>query len=307
MKLRKYGRIMCVILMYGTTGGSPVSAKEICTDETRVLRFLINAAGNSDKKLVLPSGVEGGSIPTHDGKRLTYFVVRARDKTGGLIDSPKGYVLVLPGNAQLAETLVIPPKRSVDKIPLAPLAERGYDVYVFQYRGYGRSNDEESPSLESLFSDINVIVEFLKTAVSKSGTGYGQRFAYTLSGGGVVLLNATVEQNTFDAVVLDSMPGNVNFKTSWLAFFLGLYFNFQCPSDVQPENLIKKFAARIGIIQGGRDEIVPLNEKQKAFLRSINKIARVVHRPEWGHPFAKGDSFINDRLQLAIELLEKPH
>jgi len=75
----------------------------------------------------LPAGVEVIHHRTQDGRLLHGYRLIARTALGV---PAKGFVLVAQGNATLVERLVG---------RLRDIANSGYDIYMYDYRGYGRS------------------------------------------------------------------------------------------------------------------------------------------------------------------------
>ena len=75
----------------------------------------------------LPAGVEVIHHRTQDGRLLHGYRLIARTALGV---PAKGFVLVAQGNATLVERLIA---------RLEQFADSGYDVYMYDYRGYGRS------------------------------------------------------------------------------------------------------------------------------------------------------------------------
>src|SRR5262249_56349672 len=122
-------------------------------------------------------------------KDLEQISFKTRDITelGGyklVTTNPKGYLLVVQGNAMLADQLVA---------DLQVFRDLGLDVYIFDYRGYGISKGKSR--LAAIAADYFEIVSYLNTL------GYTKRLLYGISMGGIVLLNAVRQSQTYTRLV----------------------------------------------------------------------------------------------------------
>jgi hypothetical protein len=125
------------------------------------------------------------SFTTRDGRKLGGYKLSAAN--------PQGYLLVAQGNAMLADQIMG---------TMAFFLDFGLDVYVYDYRGYGLS--EGKSRLKAIVSDYREII------ASLNALGYGRRYLYGMSMGGVILANAVGPSGEYDAMVLDSPPSRVS-------------------------------------------------------------------------------------------------
>ena len=106
---------------------------------------------------------------------------------------PRGYVLIAQGNAMLADQVAG---------EFRFLQADGFDVYVYDYRGYGIS--EGRSRFFAIRSDYIEIIEQLNRA------GYASRFLYGMSLGGVFMLNAIGAEVDYDAALINSPPSRIS-------------------------------------------------------------------------------------------------
>lgn len=82
-----------------------------------------------------PSRVAGQDLiqrtkfTTADNKVLKGYKYQSQDENG-LATEPEGYILVAMGNAMIADLMITGLER---------FSQRGYDIYIYDYRGYGES------------------------------------------------------------------------------------------------------------------------------------------------------------------------
>lgn len=83
--------------------------------------------------------------------------------------SPKGYLLIAQGNAILADQILS---------SFAQFANAGLDVYIFDYRGYGRSGGKRW--LKAIVSDYREIIESLNSLEYSAHRFYAMSFGASL-------------------------------------------------------------------------------------------------------------------------------
>jgi pimeloyl-ACP methyl ester carboxylesterase len=138
--------------------------------------------------------------------------------------APKGYLLVAQGNAMLADQIMG---------ELQSFRDRGFDVYVYDYRGYGLS--EGRSRLTAIISDYREIIANL------NAQPYHRHALYGMSMGGVILLNAVGESGDYSSLVIDSSPSRIS--------------PLGCPEQYDPINHLPADSSRLEIIAGGRDRV----------------------------------------------------
>ncbi|MCR4332065.1 MAG: alpha/beta fold hydrolase [Sulfuricaulis sp.] len=215
------------------------------------------AAGSADAGRVAGiRDIERVTFKAGDGRTLGGYRLRAA--------APKGYLLVAPGNAMLADQIMG---------ELQYFRDRGFDVYVYDYRGYGLSQGQSR--LAAIVSDYREIVARLNTQ------GYQRRALYGMSLGGIILLNAVGDHGDYSALVVDSSPSRIS--------------PLGCPEQYDPINHLPADSSRLEIIAGGRDRVVRPEAIQELLLAAKFRGAQVVQRAEFAHPFQDATLEIQQR------------
>lgn len=212
---------------------------------------------------------------TKDGRVLRgYRLFHPNRKAASL----RGYLLVAQGIAMLADHLLD---------DLVFFRDQGFDVYIFDYRGYGLS--EGSSRLVAMISDYREIV----SSLNDRKRGYRGRYLYGISYGGILLLNAVSKFVNYDRIVIDGTPGALE--------------KYGCPSEYDPVRHIPKMdASRLKIISGLKDSVVG-PEEMKNLIEVVKKRGgqALVH-PRFGHPFKRYNSELRrDRLCEVLEFISK--
>jgi alpha/beta superfamily hydrolase len=235
------------------TGAMTTSTREpeasVCGFIREPLAFWLfrRAAGSADTGRV--SGIrdiERVTFTAGDGRILGGYRLRAQ--------APRGYLLVAPGNAMLADQIVD---------DLQYFRDLEFDVYVYDYRGYGLSQGKSR--LAAIVADYREIISRL------NAQGYRRRCLYGMSMGGIVLLNAVGESGDYSALVVDSSPSRIS--------------PLGCPEQYDPVNHLPADASRLEIIAGGSDRVVRPDEIQELLVAAKLRGAKVVQRAEYAHPF----------------------
>ncbi|HSA82917.1 MAG TPA: alpha/beta fold hydrolase [Geminicoccaceae bacterium] len=215
---------------------------------TILWRFL---AGGSDASRVAGlAGVERVSFVTADQRGLGGYRLRAYADPSR---PPRGYVLIGPGNAMLADQVVG---------EFTFLQADGFDVYVYDHRGYGIS--EGKSRFAAILSDYIALIEHL------NGQGYPSRLLYGMSLGGVFMLNAIGAGVGYDAVLIDSPPSRIS--------------DYGCPARLDPVANVPEDASRLGFIFGHRDKVVPPGAWRELAALARARGASVMERAELAHP-----------------------
>jgi len=229
------------------------------------------AAGRPDaQRLAGLSGLTDIAFSTGDGRTLRGYRLAARTLPR------KGYLLVLQGNAILADKLIGEFRR---------YAESGYDVYMYDYRGYGRS--EGKRRLKAIVSDVREIIDFLNKQP------YPRRLVYAFSFGGIVLLDAWQDAFRLDRAVVDSAPGRLS--------------DYGCPQAYDPVRHLPADCTHMLFISGQQDRVVTPAMVREIEVQARQCGARVVNDEEFAHPFMDANPASRQRRQSQIEafLLEE--
>jgi len=227
-----------------------------------------HAAGRADKsRLAGLEGVEDISFTSQDGRVLRGYRLRGRT------EQPRGYLLVLQGNAILADQLIG---------EFVRYAKSGYDVYMYDYRGYGRSQGKRR--LKAIVSDTREILAALNTK------SYKRRLVYAFSFGGIVLLDGFDDSLKLDRVVIDSSPSRLS--------------DYGCPKIYDPVMHLPNDCSHFMLISGRRDTVVtPAMSKELLSLAAQRK-ASVISDVDFAHPFMDPDpSNHQERMKLIEQFL----
>lgn len=205
--------------------------------------------------------VEPVKFRTRDGVMLGGYKFAA--------ENPKAYLLVAQGNAMLADQLVA---------DLQIFRERGSDVYIYDYRGYGMSQGKSR--LAAIVDDYREIVAHLNSL------GYSKRLLYGISMGGVILLNAAGETDLYSRLVVDSSPGRIS--------------HLGCPLRYDPVNHLPKDGARLMVVSGGRDTVVTPGQMDELLRDARSRGARIMQDSELAHPYQDSSTAIHRRRQQEV-------
>jgi hypothetical protein len=192
------------------------------------------------------TNAEDISLTTRDGKTLRGYKLKARE--------PKGYLLVLQGNAMLADQILGEFSR---------YAKAGYEVYIYDYRGYGRSDGKRR--LKAMVSDIREII------LALDAQAYKEHLVYAMSLGGVMFLDALQDSFSPDRVVIDSSPSRLS--------------DYNCPPVYDPINHLPADCTNFLFIAGQRDHIVTPAMSRDLLELARQRHATVVREADFAHPF----------------------
>lgn len=226
------------------------------------------AAGSPDAQRVAGiRDLDRIHFETMDKRTLGGYRLRARD-------TPRGYLLVAQGNAMLADQIMG---------ELQVFRDRGFDVYVYDYRGYGLSGG--SSRLNAIISDYREIVAHLNRQ------NYRRRALYGMSMGGVVLLNAVGARDDYSVLVVDSSPSRIS--------------HLGCPGGFDPVNHLPADCSRLQLIIGERDRVVWPAEMEELMISIRNRGGRVLERLDYAHPFQDAPAVHRRRLQEVADFISR--
>ena len=229
-----------------------------------------SAAGEaSAARLAQVANVEDIAIASSDGRILRGYKLKATHAQAGK-DLPRGYLLVVQGNAMLADQIIT---------HFDQFARLGYDVYIFDYRGYGRS--EGKRRLKAILNDYRQIIQQLDSQ------SYQRRAFYGMSFGGVVLLDALQHQTGDMSVVIDSTPSRLS--------------DYGCPATHDPVNNLPRDTGNLLVIAGTKDQVVKPGTSRELLELAEDSGATVLRDPAWGHPFM--DNHTQQRLEAVRQFL----
>lgn len=223
---RRLRHVIGLTIILVTCVSLPIADAAVCWFEASLFRALLRHAGPpDDKRIANLNHVEPIVVSSFDATKLRGFVLRASSAPA------RRLLLFAQGDGTLADEMVA---------PLTKFQAAGYDVFIFDYRGFGRS--EGKPSIEAIGQDYEAIISYL------SRTHPGQRFYYGISGGGIILLRALRKDPTFAGLSLDSTP-------SRMPLF--------CDSAFFPVNNVPAKAKNVLMIQAKHDTNVPPSDSDR--------------------------------------------
>jgi hypothetical protein len=213
-------------------------------------------AGRPDQKRLRGlRNVQDIFLTTRDGRILRGYKLAAEEKTHSIPTvKTKGYLLVLQGNAILADQILGEFSR---------YAAAGYDVYIYDYRGYGRS--EGKRRLKAMVGDYKEILASLGSAP------YRERLVYAMSFGGILLLDALEPDLKLDRVVIDSSPARLS--------------GYGCPTGYDPVNNLPADCSHYLFIVGLKDHVVSPAMSRELVEKARKKGATIVTEEDFSHPF----------------------
>ncbi len=222
-----------------------------------------NAAGRADaSRLAGLQGVEDISFTTQDDRVLRGYRLISRTEQN------KGYLLVLQGNAILADQLIG---------EFVGYAKVGYDVYMYDYRGYGRSQGKRR--LKAMVSDTREILTAL------NAKPYKRRLVYAFSFGGIVLLDGFDINFELDRVVIDSSPSHLS--------------GYGCPKIYDPVTHLPEDCSPFMLISGKRDNVVTASMSEELLAQAEKRNASVIRDNSFAHPFMD-TSFSNHQRRMKV-------
>lgn len=260
--------LLSACLTTGSDTGQSRLEKAVCGfAEPLAFWFWNRKAGRADSARVsgLPD-VEDLSLATVDGRTLNGYKLKSR--LGETTAKSRAYLLIVPGNAMLADQVLG---------RFTHFADDGVDVYIFDYRGFGRSQGKRR--LKAMVSDYGEIIDWLNSM------DYTGRLYYAMSFGGIVLLNALQERDA-DSIVIDSTPSRIS--------------NFGCPEAYDPVVNLPSQAERFLFIAGARDSIVTPRISRELIETARQRGASVLLDPDMSHPFQDHSLPVRERRMQAI-------
>jgi alpha/beta superfamily hydrolase len=251
--------LLCALIFFINNATADDREKTVCGSiQERFLFWLWSSvAPKPDKNRALVSPlIQQTQFTTSDNKILRGYKYNSHNKEENRIP-PKGYILMALGNAMIADQIIT---------SLKYLALRGYDVYIFDYRGYGNSDGKRR---------IHAIIEDYKEIITSLNNKYENSFLYGISLGGAVIMNAIGSGVDYHSAVIDSSPSK--------------FSEFGCPERIDPVNNLPNNASKIFVITGKKDQV--LNSDMTSLLRieAQHRGASVLDGEDFSHPYMDQD------------------
>lgn len=252
-----------LLLLSLTLSTTPAFAENLETSVCRAEGFVFwmwRHMAKATAAKTLPAKAVACSFTTSDHRTLRGYELPSESSP------PNGAVLFIQGNAMLAGSII----ESLETLA------RHFDVFVFDFRGYGRS--EGVPRLLALLHDYRELGLHLRSS-------YAHTFAYGASLGGIITANLSSE-HLFDAEVIDSAPATLS--------------SFGCPKSYDPLVHLTGACSELLLISGGSDRIVKPADAKPLLDRAASCHARTLVKDEWVHPFMGPTSELDERLSAAV-------
>ncbi len=232
------------------------------------------AAPKPDKNRALVSPlIEQTHFTTSDNKILRGYRYNSHNKAENRT-LPKGYVLMALGNAMIADQIIT---------SLKYLSLSGYDVYIYDYRGYANSEGKRR---------INAIIEDYKEIINSLNTKYDKTLLYGISLGGAVIMNAIGSGVEYDSAIIDSSPSR--------------FSDHGCPDSIDPVNNLPNDASKIFVITGKKDQV--LNPDMTSLFRfeAQQRGAKIFDGENFSHPYMDQDLEVHKiRMNLILDYFTK--
>lgn len=211
-------------------------------------------------------GVEQVSFAAPDGPRLHGWWLAA-------VGEARGTVVYCHGNAA---------NLTLHARYVAWLPTRGFDVLVFDYRGYGRS--EGSVTRAGTVADAVAAIDFALARDPDRVVVFGHSL------GGAVGLRAAAARPAVRGVVAESTFSNYREVAAatapWLSWFVPLVIS----AGFDPDEVLSELPpAPLLVIHGERDHIVPVELGERLYERASEpkalwKIPEARHMSPWALP-----------------------
>lgn len=274
--MKSFLRLTCFLVGLVAANLSHASAREttVCGWLTERFFFKIwsSIAPNPDESRIQSNPyIKNIKFKTSDNRKLNGYVYYARNDVIGE-KTAKGCILMALGNAMIADQIIG---------RLNEFTKKGYDVYIYDYRGYGTSEGKRR---------INAMIEDYKEIIPHLNEQYQKTMLYGISLGGAILLNAVGSGVQFDRAVIDSSPSR--------------FSTYGCPEEIDPVNNLPEDSSDILIITGQIDRV--LKPALTSELRELakNKGAMIFDGKNYAHPFMDADPAIHkNRMNRVIEFL----
>jgi esterase/lipase len=258
-----------LVSSYGHTQVRSRKAQSGCLGPAESPLFnLFQKAAGKDFKSHLPSAREV-SLTMSDGTILRGFNIPC--KTSDNRPNCRGAVLLIQGDAMFVGPFL--PN-------LQTFSESGYDVYAYDFRGYGLSGGKSHAGA--------IVVDYDEIFTNLEKLYPGQLFVYGGSLGGIIALNA-LDTHKVKGVVIDSSP-------SELPVFLF------CPS-LNAVKHVPANARNLLIISGQQDSEVPPKSMKDLVNKAQSRGATIWNSTDLHHIFIDGNES-NIRFQHAISFYD---
>lgn len=229
-------------------------------------------------------------FPASDGVKLHSWFFKST------IPQSKGTLIFFHGNAQ---------NISSHYLNLIWILNEGYNLFVFDYRGYGQS--EGKPSQSGIYLDALAALE--KGHELNSANGNGLLVVYGQSLGGIISLRAIPDfkhQDDIDFIVQDSTfmsyqdVAFTKLTQRWFLWPISPLAYVLVSDEMASSKVIGKIKSPTLVITGLKDEIVPPKEGKELYSKLVSEKKWLWELPEGMHI----NVFHHDNLKWRYEFLK---
>lgn len=177
--------------------------------------------------------------------------------------------------------------------------ERGFNVLLFDYRGYGASEGEESET--GLYADGDAAVAFL---INEKRVRPDQIILYGQSLGTTVVADVASRRD-LGAVILESGPSSASSMAGHALPWLPQRLHFLGKNRFESAQKLAKVKAPVLISHGDPDPVVPTSEGRLLYA-AANEPKRLLIFPGAGHNVfgSAGDSYLNQLIDFINQSLK---
>ena len=266
-----------LVLSSGCTAAGPAADRasqdlewSVCGLQEPLLFWLwSHLAGSPDAgRLAGLRHVEDIRFETADRRILRGYKLGATSRDGQPV-AARGYLLVMQGNAILADQIIG---------EFSAYAANGLDVYMYDFRGYGRSGGKRR--LKAIISDYLEIRKALES-------DYAEGYIYAMSFGGIALLNGRSLTGAPARLVVDSTPARLS--------------GHGCPPEYDPVSHLPADCRHCLFIVGERDSVVTPSMSRELVDVAVQHGATVLRDDMFAHPFMDAEPSVHRRRLRLVE------
>jgi fermentation-respiration switch protein FrsA (DUF1100 family) len=140
---------------------------------------------------------------------------------------------------------------------LAKLAKLPINTFIFDYRGYGRS--EGTPSEKGIYLDAETALDYL---TGRPDIDRGKVILFGRSLGGAVAVKLATERQNAGLILESTFTSAKDMAKSMFGF---LPVHLITKSDFNSENLIRSLQIPVLVLHGSRDRTIPYDLGRKLF------------------------------------------
>jgi hypothetical protein len=288
----KLAAVLTLTHMLGLQQVAAQTFEPVCKGESEAFSDFIRGAGRFDRGFVPSGTLRFVQLSAHDGTLLRGFEAAATDVAGNPASS-HGVILFVQGNAMLVDQLIRQARQ---------MAKHGYDVVMYDFRGYGRSDGVAT--LKGITSDYDEILGNLAARKANPTLPNYGLFVYAISAGGMFVLDTDSLTVRADLIALDSVPANVNRR---IQFLFWTWFDIECPDNVQPLARLPADMSHFFWYQGEKDNRVRFNDPNQMAVLEVarQRHATVVVDPDSKHILMDSQDSTDRRLGKALEFFDR--